>query len=264
MFKPKLVVTVVIATIALLAGLHGIPSGKSDSVKRSNPTNSSPSGPTRASRDSSVSWRNAVVTSEKPPVTAYPEDPEFEYGDSEGAPMLQEVAQRTEERKGTGIVVNGRELTRRQIAVLIMIYHQVLPPGRYWYDSRSGAWGFQGRETMGVILPGHDFGSLSPAASGGNTGVFINGRELNWIEKGRLQQTFRTIILPSRWWLDGRSGYYGREGNPIPMGNFRAALASQGGGQVQTDVEHVGMGVHTSSTGCSAVFTGNVAAFPGC
>ena len=117
---------------------------------------------------------------------------------------------------------------------------------------------------MGVIYPGHNLGPLSPAASGGNTGVFINGRELNWVEKARLQQTFRTIIPPSRWWLDGQTGYYGREGNPMPMGNFRSVLASQGGGQVQTDVEHVGMGVHTSSTGCNAVFTGNVAAFPGC
>jgi len=267
MLKPGILVPVLIAGIAVFAGLDGALSGKNavpNPLISSNPLQSTSVSSARAIAHSPTNLRNAVVVSENPPQTAYSEDPESEDDQPIALPMVEEVAQRTGERTGASIFVNGRELTRRQIAGLIMIYHQILPPGRYWYDSRSGAWGFEGHETMGVIFPGHNFGPLSPVASGGNTGVFINGRELNLIEKFRLQQTFRTIIPPSRWWLDGRTGYYGQEGNPMPLGNFRAVLAAQGGGQVQTDVEHVGMGVHTSSTGCNAVFTGNLAAFPGC
>ena len=267
MLKPRILVTVYVAAIAFLVGVWGISFSKTSGTDLSIPFDSAGSesvGSPRAIPDSTVDVRNATVVSDVPPATVYPGDAESEGDQPTAPPTLQEVAQRAPAGRGTGIFVNGRELTRQQIAALFVIYRQVLPPGRYWYDGRSGAWGFEGRETMGVILPRHNLGPLSPAASGGNSGIFINGRELNWIEKLRLQQTFRTTIPPSRWWLDGRTGYYGREGNPIPLGNFRAVLAQQGGGQVQTDVEHVGMGVHTSSTGCNAVFTGNVAAFPGC
>lgn len=127
---------------------------------------------------------------------------------------------------GTGIVINGRELTGDQAMALRSTYGFAPFPGRYWYDATSGAWGFEGREAGGFILPGHGLGPLSPDASGGNTGVFINGRQLNMIEAMRLQQTFGAVY-PGRWWLDGRTGYWGMEGNPIPLGNVTAALQSQ-------------------------------------
>lgn len=130
----------------------------------------------------------------------------------------------------TGIFINRRELSADQAAALQAAYRFVPLPGRYWYDSASGAWGFEGREAVGFILPGHDFGPLPPDASQGNTGVFINGRQLNMIEAMRIQQTFGAVY-PGRWWLDGRSGYFGMEGNPMPMGNVIAALQAQHSGR---------------------------------
>lgn len=131
---------------------------------------------------------------------------------------------------GTGVIINGRELNKQQITALAAAYHYFPPPGRYWYDSRSGAWGLEGREAMGFILPGHELGPLSPRASNGNTGVFINGREINMIEAAWIQRTFGAVYR-GRWWLDGATGYYGLEGSPMPIGNIRAALQSRRNGQ---------------------------------
>src|SRR4051812_43235097 len=106
------------------------------------------------------------------------------------------------------------------------LYGYAPPLGRYWYDSRSGAWGMEGGGTAGFILPGHSFGPLARDASNGNTGVLINGRELNLEEAVVLQRTFGAIYR-GRWWLDGRTGYWGAEGNPRPLGNIISALQAQ-------------------------------------
>lgn len=128
-----------------------------------------------------------------------------------------------------GIVVNGRELTALQAQAMRSLYGHVPPPGHYWYDTMSGAWGIDGRATAGFILPGHDFAPLRADASRGTTGVFINGRELNMAEALFLQQTFGAVYR-GRWWLDGRTGYWGAEGNPMPLGNIMAAMRTQRGG----------------------------------
>jgi hypothetical protein len=131
---------------------------------------------------------------------------------------------------GTKILINGRELTKEQVIALAQAYHYFPPPGRYWYDTRSGAWGVEGHETAGFILTGHDFGPMAATASKGNTGVFINGREMNMIEAVRIYQTFGAVYR-GQWWLDGRTGYYGVEGNPMPVGNIVMALRSQRSGR---------------------------------
>jgi hypothetical protein len=133
-------------------------------------------------------------------------------------------------RNETGVYINGKELTRDQVMALAATYGPIPARGRYWYDARSGAWGIEGREAAGFLLPGHDFGPMSPDASHGNTGVFINGRQINLIEAVRLQQTFGAVY-PGHWWLDGRTGYYGLEGNPMPLGNIVAALQRQRSGR---------------------------------
>lgn len=114
---------------------------------------------------------------------------------------------------GTDVFVNGTELTGRQLQALMATYRVAAPPpGRYWYDSRSGAWGLEGHETAGFLLPGHDFGLLAANASAGHTGVFINGRELNIVEALTLQRSFGAVYRGRRW-LDGRTGYWGAEGS---------------------------------------------------
>ena len=131
---------------------------------------------------------------------------------------------------GTNVFINGRELTPKQIVAITITYRYAPIPGRYWYDSRSGGWGFEGHEAMGFLIPGHNFGPLVANASNGNTGVFIIGREINTIEAVRIRQTFGALYR-GRWWLDGRTGYYGLEGNPMPLGNISAALRAQRSGK---------------------------------
>ncbi len=118
------------------------------------------------------------------------------------------------------VVVNGRSLSQQQVQELAAAYGAAPPPGRYWYDVLSGAWGLFGHETAGFILPGHDFGRVARNASRGDTGVFINGREINAIEVVRVRQSVGAVYR-GRWWLDGRTGEYGLEGNPMPVGNVR-------------------------------------------
>jgi len=124
---------------------------------------------------------------------------------------------------GTGVFINDRELTQRQVYEFAVTYHTPPVRGRYWYDSRSGAWGYEGRETGGFLQPGHNYGPLAANASNGNTGVFINGREITDIEVMRLQQIFG-VVYRGHFWLDGRTGYVGVEGNPTPIANIASAI----------------------------------------
>ncbi|KAL6614892.1 hypothetical protein ACP70R_037162 [Stipagrostis hirtigluma subsp. patula] len=54
-------------------------------------------------------------------------------------------------------------------------------PGSYWYDYRAGFWGVMGRECIGIIPPFiREFNyPMARNCAGGNTGVFVNGRELH-------------------------------------------------------------------------------------
>ncbi|MBI2372131.1 MAG: hypothetical protein HYV08_18185 [Deltaproteobacteria bacterium] len=130
-----------------------------------------------------------------------------------------------------GVVINGRPPHPEQLRQLQQLYGAAPPPGAYWYDRVSGLYGPWGRESLGFILPGHDFGPLPANASNGTTGVFINGRNLPLVEVLFLQQLFG-VVYPGRWWLDGRTGNIGMEGNPFPIANLVLALqqAQQRGG----------------------------------
>ncbi|CAO2179168.1 unnamed protein product [Urochloa humidicola] len=54
-------------------------------------------------------------------------------------------------------------------------------PGSYWYDYRAGFWGAMGRECIGIIPPFiREFNyPMARNCAGGDTGVFVNGRELH-------------------------------------------------------------------------------------
>jgi hypothetical protein len=137
-----------------------------------------------------------------------------------------EQERRDMDQRGTKVFINGRELSREQLIAISATYHYFPPPGRYWYDNLSGAWGMQGHETAGFLLPGHGFGPLPEDASNGNTGVFVNGRELNMAEAMSIQQNFGAVYR-GRWWLDGRTGNFGAEGNPVPLGNLIALVRAR-------------------------------------
>jgi hypothetical protein len=129
------------------------------------------------------------------------------------------------------VVINGRALAPRQLQELAATYGVPPPAGRYWYDAISGLWGYEGREAHGFIHPGHDFGPLSPRASNGNTGAFVNGREINLAEALFYQRVFGAVSQ-GRFWLDGRTGNMGMEGSRLPLANLIVAIQqSQAGGQ---------------------------------
>ena len=126
-------------------------------------------------------------------------------------------------QSGTGVFINQREIDMQQVAALRVVYGMAPPPGQYWYDSRSGLYGYWGYEAAGYIRPGHNFGPVSPRASRGNTGIYLNGREINITEALFFKRLF-SVVYQGHFWLDGFTGNLGFEGSPVPIANVVAAM----------------------------------------
>lgn len=119
------------------------------------------------------------------------------------------------------IYVNGVQLNRKTIQSLQAYYGVRLQSGHFWYDKVSGLWGFEGGPTMGQMMPALNLGGpLKPHASGGNTGVFINGRELHSLEVLYLRSIFGQVF-PGRYWLNSQ-GVGGFVGGP-PLFNLNTS-----------------------------------------
>ena len=133
--------------------------------------------------------------------------------------------------QGTGVFINEKPVTQAQLDELKQAYGAPPPPGRYWYDPRSGLYGNWGYEAAGYIRAGHNFDPVPADASKGNTGVFINGRQINLTEAQFFQRLFGAVYQ-GHWWLDGQTGNVGLEGNPAPIANVVVAMqqASRSGG----------------------------------
>jgi hypothetical protein len=115
------------------------------------------------------------------------------------------------------VVVNGVTLTQDDWEALRQRFNLPEASGRFWYDNLSGATGRDGRGTGGFLVPGLNLGGpLQPDASGGTTGVFVNGRELTGGEVSFLQSILRSTIPQGRYWLDG-AGNAGPEGGPATV-----------------------------------------------
>ncbi|GAV56895.1 DUF3133 domain-containing protein [Cephalotus follicularis] len=85
------------------------------------------------------------------------------------------------EEPGKSIVsVNGHAISDRLIKKAAKLAGPI-QPGQYWYDFRAGFWGVIGGPCLGVIPPFiEEFNySMPENCAGGNTGVFVNGRELH-------------------------------------------------------------------------------------
>jgi hypothetical protein len=126
------------------------------------------------------------------------------------------------------VIVNGVRVTADQIAGVEQTYRMRIPPGSYWYDSESGAWGFQGGPTVGFTRTGVSLGAAlrSDASGGGDgqlTGIFINGREIHPDDRALLSQYVN--LVPGRYWVDseGNAGY---EGLPAMVNLVDQAQAS--------------------------------------
>ncbi|MEX0290560.1 MAG: hypothetical protein AB3N14_15760 [Flavobacteriaceae bacterium] len=110
------------------------------------------------------------------------------------------------------VYVNGIRIGQATLDELAQLYRIAIQDGKYWYDNYNGAWGIEGGPTLGFALPYMNLGGkLQADASNGNTGVFVNGRELHAYDVAQLQQIM--TVLPGRYWLDSH-GYGGYEGGP--------------------------------------------------
>lgn len=126
------------------------------------------------------------------------------------------------------VYVNGVRLGDDEVRALEAYYQTYVPDGSYWYDPVSGLWGPEGGPAVSQIAPNLALGgSLQPDASGGGTGVYLNGRELHPLEVYFLEGLFG-VVYPGRYWLNA-SGVGGFEGGP-PAFDLGAAAAQAGGG----------------------------------
>lgn len=131
-----------------------------------------------------------------------------------GRPSAWPAAQRA-------VFVNGQRIADEHVAAMEAAWNTAVEDGHYWYDGVSGAWGVEGGPCAGFMDAGLPLGGpLSPLASFGDTGVFINGRELHRSDVLALSRL--GPVLRGRYWLDGY-GNVGWEGRPA-VGNLAAAL----------------------------------------
>ena len=131
-------------------------------------------------------------------------------------------------RADSTIVVNGSPLPHATVIELTTRYSVQVAPGRYWYDPATGLWGMEGGPSAGRLVPGLEMGGpLRADASRGDTGIFVNGREIHRSEHQQLVALFG-YVAPGRYWLDA-SGIGGREGEPASFDLGALAAKAQGG-----------------------------------
>ena len=129
------------------------------------------------------------------------------------------------------ITFNGRKLTAEQLSRLETVeqFYKVRIQDRdYFYDDRSGAVGLWKGPVIAALPAGLGLGGPMPEnASGGDTGVFVNGREIHRLDLLALMQL--GPVYKGRYWVDAR-GFFGIEGGPALGNLFQLAQRSSGGG----------------------------------
>ncbi|GFS43205.1 hypothetical protein Acr_00g0084210 [Actinidia rufa] len=78
------------------------------------------------------------------------------------------------------VFVNGQPMSDLVVQKAEMIAGHI-QPGNYWYDYQAGFWGVMGHPCLGIIPPFiEEINYPMPEnCAAGNTGVLVNGRELN-------------------------------------------------------------------------------------
>jgi len=137
--------------------------------------------------------------------------------------------QAKKDKEPGAVIINDLTLSEAQIREIEETYGVRPAAGRYWYDSTSGLYGAAGYQSYGFMLPGHDYGKLNERASNGDTGVYVNGRELPQAEWIVWSQILGYYIQQGSYWLD-QSGNAGYAGVPYPLVNlYSAALQNSYG-----------------------------------
>jgi hypothetical protein len=160
------------------------------------------------------------------------------------------------------VTINQVRVTDAQIEQLERQYRVRILDGDYWYDGRVGAWGYWRGPAMGLAVPGLSIGGPLPAnASGGGTGVFINGRELHPGDVAALRAVTGSV-LPGRYWLDA-NGWGGYEGQPAFFNLWALAAQAQSGANRSWIHRGVGGGMGSDGT-CIYYIGGDASASVGC
>jgi hypothetical protein len=122
----------------------------------------------------------------------------------------------------SGVIVNDVPLSMNTVNQMRAAGMNVVE-GNYWYDRTCGAFGYKGGPAVGRIMPGLNIGGPMKAnCANGNSGMFVNGRELTMSEALPLAQGLR--IGQGRYALDAALNF-GLEGQP-PVINLAAAVAA--------------------------------------
>jgi hypothetical protein len=137
------------------------------------------------------------------------------------------------------VVVNSVRLEDATRQALERAYGVPIAAGRYWYDPFSGVWGLEGGPAQGQIHPGLQLGGpLRADASRGDTGVYVNGRQLHRLDVLALQRC--TQVFPGRYWV-AANGIGGYEGAPASF-NLAVLCGNAGGGGSSTRCDNYGGG----------------------
>jgi hypothetical protein len=156
------------------------------------------------------------------------------------------------------VVVNGSVVSSQTLNLISQRYDMRLPSGRYWYDKYCGAWGLEGSGTQGFVGAGFNLYAPMPAQiSGGNSGVYINGRHLPQSDVAALQRLLGTV-RQGKFWVDaqGNAGYIG---GPAIV-NLRQVAQSRGlyrqGSGVGQNYSNGGGSYRNSNTGIGVITDG--------
>ncbi|KDP25325.1 hypothetical protein JCGZ_20481 [Jatropha curcas] len=84
------------------------------------------------------------------------------------------------EEEEANVFVNGQPIPDSMVKSAEKLAGPI-HPGDYWYDVQAGFWGLMGQPCLGIIPPFiKEFNyPMKENCGAGNTGVFVNGRELN-------------------------------------------------------------------------------------
>ncbi len=142
-------------------------------------------------------------------------------------PLTNPATQPPARSRSRYVTVNNVRIGDDTLRAIERQFQFHIPDGDYWYDKICGAWGKMGGPTLGFTWQGLNLGGRLPAnASNGRTRVFVNGRELHYLDVLALQKL--GPVYPGRYWLDAQ-GYVGYEGGPAFANLLQ--LSQQAGGQ---------------------------------
>jgi len=182
-----------------------------------------------------VSAPSTPTEDERPTLTTDESDPSTVPTAASVSPSVDQSsgAQPTEkntpvQERQNATIINGIPLNDTQKQLVRDTYGVESVPGTFWYDSATGAFGLIGEGISGIMLPGHSFGTLRADASGGTSGVYINGRQLTNQEVAALSAITGSPGIPGRYWMDAL-GNVGIEGSGVPLLNLYALASAAGG-----------------------------------